>query len=98
MNNVTSFGLFHSNERRRMIRRLRRIALFKGTKKERKFLKDRNNAELVLSEMFAQFYSQDVEPTEIGDGKILDQILRFLNWVLDNWDKIGPIIGMIDYE
>ena len=92
--NVTRFGQFRKNERQRITRRVWLMIKVRGTKQQKRWAKDPDNLEMLVSELFAQFVVQDVQPTEIGDGRIMDQILRFFQFILDNWDKIGPIIGM----
>lgn len=70
-----------------------RAARRRGTPQQQDALADDCVLENVAAEAWARF-SERPESEEIGDGRLLDQILRFLQFILDNWDIIGPIFGL----
>ena len=50
--------------------------------------------ESMMAESWATFQEQ-MDGQEIGDGGLMDQILRFFDWVIENWDTIEKIIKAI---
>ncbi len=54
--------------------------------------------EIVFEQTLAETWTSYAEHPaieEIGDGRLLDQFLRFANWIIENWDTIEKIVVRI---
>ena len=88
------------NELRKFSRKRIQLAVIRAAKKngsraDVKLLKKQGCLDCVCAEAWEQFIAHENSRGGIGDGKIMDQILRFLQFVLDNWDIIGPIFTTV---
>ena len=71
------------------LRRKKRFASSDERRNLDLFLKDSLLLDELCAESFAHFSVAD------SDSPILDNILKFFNWFIENWEAIEKIIGVI---